>query len=89
MVTNNNNRKDGLWVNVLAENTAFAWAYNYCEINDSIAGSSIKNMNGIDYESISTPSRFTERPVISKSDSTNDYYSMERTNAKYGSITLM
>ena len=84
----NNGGTGGLWLKVPEANAPCAWAYNVYTIDNNSAGSYTIHLHGDDYGSNGTSSKFTVRAAVSKSDSSNDFYSMELPNDKDGNITV-
>jgi hypothetical protein len=84
----NNTGTNGLWVDVPAHDTPCAWAYNVYEISNTMSGSYTVSMNGDEYGSKGTPSRFTVRAAVSRSGGSNSFYSMDMIHDIEGKMTL-
>lgn len=79
---------DGKWIRVPETEMPGGWAYNVYEINNTISGNYIINLNGDKYGSNGTPSRFTVRAAVSKAGSPNTFYSMDFTKDNSGKLSL-
>jgi hypothetical protein len=81
----NDTGTDGKWIRVPEIETPGGWAYNVYEIHNTISGTYIINMEGDEYGSNGTPSRFTVRAAVS---TPNTFYSMDLKNDISGKLSL-
>jgi hypothetical protein len=85
--TFNDEGTNGKWITVPEKETPGGWAYNVYKINNTISGNYGINIEGDEYGSNGTPSRFTVRAAVSKTGS-NTFYSLDLTNDISGKLSL-